>query len=199
MVDRKDILKEAVDRCMTEMYAKSQPSADWHEYLKKAECGEITKDDKIFDRHYLCEPQFRYILNKYKEMYRMNNEWKSNIDFLKDCLENGGYRDTFIERNGDKHRDAEKTPKLEELIGKINAEKVLSLIEDLEDFYHFDREESDFNFTICLGLPSPTSNAETVKEYWKSQGVDIEIDETELSDDDYWEIDKYGHILTDED
>jgi hypothetical protein len=41
----------------------------------------------------------------------------------------------------------------------------------------------------------PTSNPKTVIDYWKSQGVDITIDEKkDLTEDDYWELDMYGHI-----
>ena len=97
------------------------------------------------------------------------------------------------------HRDAEHTKPLEELIGKEHAEIVFDLIKAFKNFYRFDRDEETFSFHIALGA-SPTSNANTVKEYWKSQGVDIEIDEKEnLTEDDYWELDHYGHIIEEDD
>jgi hypothetical protein len=98
---------------------------------------------------------------------------------------------------GESVRTAEKTPSLEWVIGKENAQKVFDLIKDIKDFYKFDKDEAQFDFNVYLGC-SPTSNAETVKEYWKSQGIDIEIDTTELSEDQYWELDNYGHLLEEE-
>ena len=58
-----------------------------------------------------------------------------------------------------------------------------------KEFYHFDREETDFNYSVALGA-SPTSNKETVIEYWKSQGKDIEI--IERNPLLIWERDYYG-------
>lgn len=198
MLTRKDILCEAIDRCLTEMYEKAQPSANLHDYIEQKERGELDESiTPVHDRHYLSQNQFYYILNKYKEAFRCVNEWHSNMDFLLECLEKGGYRDKWIHNSNDPHdghRGVEETPTLETILGTEKAQEVINLIEDLRDFYHFDREEEKFNFNVALGC-SPTSNAQVVKDYWKSQGVDIEIDETELSEDDYWEIDEYGHIL----
>ena len=65
----------------------------------------------------------------------------------------------------------------------------------LLDFHNFDRLESQFRATVALGC-SPTSNPETVINYWKSQGIEIVIDEKKnLDKDDYWDIDYYGHIV----
>jgi len=200
MLTRDSIISEAIDRCLTEMYQKSQPSADWHEYVKLANEGKIKKDERIYERHYLCQSQFEYILDKYKEAFRCINEWKSDIDFLVKNLKEGGLKDIWINgKNGNPgYRSAEKTPTLDNLIGHENAEKVFNLINDIKNFYHFDRDEEKLGVNVALGC-SPTSNAKTVKEYWLSKGVDIQIDETELSKDDYWEIDRYGHILEEDD
>lgn len=200
MLNRQSIISEAIDRCLTEMYEKAQPSADWHEYLELAKQGKIGKDERVFERHYLSQTQFEYILDKYKKAYRCVNEWTSNIDFLVNCFKEGGLKDVWVEKDDQYsgYRSAEETPTLDNLIGKQNADKVYQLIKDLENFYHFDRDEEIFSVNVALGC-SPTSNAKTVKEYWASQGIDIEIDETPLSKDDYWEIDNYGHILEDED
>ena len=199
MLNRDTVISKAIDECLTEMYDKAQPSANYHDYVEKAKRGEITKNELIYERHYLNETQFNYIANKYKEAYRCINEWKSNIDFLVKCLKEGGYKDVWIkDEDGMGHRSGEKTPTLNEIVGEDKAIEVFKLIEDLKNFYRFDREEEVFSFNVYLGC-SPTSNAEKVKDYWKSQGIDIQIDETELSEDDYWEIDKYGHVLKDED
>jgi hypothetical protein len=65
----------------------------------------------------------------------------------------------------------------------------LNTITNCKEFYRFDREEADFSCSVALGA-SPTSNKETVIEYWKSQGKDIEI--IEPNPLLIWERDFYG-------
>lgn len=199
MLDKDTIMREAIDRCLSEMFEKAQPRANWHEYLEMVKRGEISKDERIYDRHYLSEVEFNYIANKYKKAYGFKRHWKDDCDWILHNLKEGGYRDAWIkDEDGDKHRESEKTKPLNELIGDESAEKVYQLIENFKDFYRFDREESVFDFNVYLGC-SPTSNAQTVIDYWKSIGVDIEIDEKkDLTEDDFWEIDMYGHKLEDE-
>ena len=200
MLDEKEIMQEAIDRCMREMYAKSQPVGDWDKYLEDAREGRIGKDERVYERHFLCHNQFLYILNKYKKAYGFLEHWTSDCDLLIRDLTEGGLKDIYVEgKNGyPGYRSAEKTPKLKDLIGEENSEKVINLIKDIRNFYRFDRNEETFSFNVSLGA-SPCSNAETVREYWKYQGIDVEIDETELSEDDYWEMDYYGHLLKEDD
>ena len=190
IINETSIMEEAINRCMSEMYEKAQPSASWNEYLEKAKNGEITKDDLIYERHFLPHKEFEYILNKYKKAYRFENKWRSNCDLILEDLEKGGLRDIYVtDKDGMGHRDAEHTKPLEELIGKEHAEIVFDLIKAFKNFYRFDRDEETFGFHIALGA-SPTSNPDTVKKYWKSQGIDIQIDEKEnFTESDYWEID----------
>lgn len=199
MIDKDTIMKKAIDDCLEEMFQKSQPKASYFDYVEKVKRGEISKEENIFEHHYLNKTQFDYIANKYKKAYRLERTWKPDIDFLLECLEKGGYRTVYkpLIEGGDPVRTAEKTLSLEWVIGKENAQKVFDLIKTFRDYYRFDRDEEVFDFNVYLGC-SPTSNAERVIEYWKSQGIDIEIDTTELSEDDYWEIDNFGHLLDEE-
>ena len=199
MLDRDKIIQEAIDRCLEEMYQKSQPKASYYDYVAKAKRGEISKDELIYERHYLNKKQFDYIRKKYIKAYRLQNEWRDNISFLIDNLKEGGYKTVYkpLIEGGEPCRTAEKMPPIQDIIGEENAKKLFEYTEELLNFYHFDREEEQFNIDICLGV-GPTSNPEMVKKYWKSQGIDIEIDETELTEDEYWEIDQYGHLLKEE-
>ena len=198
MLNRDKIISEAIDKCLEEMFQKSQPKGSYFEYIEKLNNGQIQKDEKVFERHYLNHTQFNYIRNKYKKAYRLQNEWKSNIDFLIQNLKEGGFKDVYKKHSdGTDYRTAEKMPPINKFIGKKNTEQLFDYINTIKDFYRFDHEEQIFDFNVCLGC-SPTSNPETVKEYWKSKGVDIEIDTTELSEDDYWELDEFGEILKEE-
>lgn len=196
MIDKDTIMKEAIDRCLEEMFQKSQPKASYYGYLEQLKKGQISKDDKIYDRHYLNETQFKYIAEKYKKAYRLKRTWIPNVDFVLSCLKEGGFKTIYepLVEGGEKVRSAKKMDPIAMIIGQENANKVIEYIKNLQDFYRFDRDEEQFDFNVYLGC-APTCNAETVKEYWKSQGIDIEIDTTELSEDDYWELDNYGHLL----
>ena len=200
MVDREEVLGTAVYECMKEMYAKSQPSADYDQLIQDYKDGKIGKDETIYDRYYLSAEEFKYIKEKYKKAYRINEEWKDNISVLEEYLINGGYKDKYIEEKEDEdgfvhpgYRSHEKVLPIKNLIYDILLEqcsdkdaetlsskisdKVMETIGYCKNFYRFDREESKFEFSICLGA-SPTSNAETVKKWWKeNKGVDIEIEE----------------------
>ena len=62
-------------------------------------------------------------------------------------------------------------------------------IKECKNYYRFDKTQEIFDYHICLGA-SPTSNKESVKKYWESQGKSIEIeDRNPLL---LWEMDYYG-------
>lgn len=198
MLDRSQVIKKAYTECMAEMYAKSQPPADYYQLLEDAKNGKIGKDEKVYEQHYLSYEEFMHIRDKYIKAYGLQATWKPNIEVLEDYLINGGTKDKYIEsrtdENGHYHpgyRDYEKVEPISTQIKEILKSEigegdvtdkicneitktVLNTIITCKEFYHFDREETDFNYSVALGA-SPTSNKETVIEYWKSQGKDIEI------------------------
>lgn len=207
MIDRDIILKKAVDECMEEMYSKAQPSVNFKELIQKVKSGEVedSRDNPVYDRHYLSMEEFEYIRNKYAEAYGLKSHWIPNIELLKNYLKEGGTKDKYIpetmEENGFVHpgyRSYEKVKPLKEQLKEyISDEETLNKIVDVifntigecKNFYSFDRELSDFNVSIALGA-SPTSNKETVKKYWESQGKSINIiDKNPLL---LWEMDYYG-------
>jgi hypothetical protein len=217
MKTREDIIKEAIHECFKEMYAKAQPSIDYDELLEKFRNGEITEgkgETPIHDRYYLSMDEFTYIRDKYLNIYRMNNLWKSNVNFLRDNLTNGSHKDVYIpertDENGDWHpgyRSSEEVPNLKDQFRNILNDKfklgdvlrepiaeelynaVIETIDNCRDFYRFDREEEQFGYATALGA-SPCSNKKTVIDYWKSQGVELKIeDRNPLL---LWEMDYYG-------
>ena len=62
-------------------------------------------------------------------------------------------------------------------------------MENCKNYYRYDREESNFSARVALGC-SPTSNQKTVIDYWKKQGVDVEI--VERNPRLLWDMDYYG-------
>ena len=224
MIDRNKILDEAFERCMEEMYLRSQPSASYKELVEGVKNGTIedSKANPIYNRYYLSHEEFKYVLDKYIKAYRIQEEWHSNIELLEKYLNGGGTKDKWIpervDEDGFKHpgyRGYEAVPPiktqisevLKKYVGETNCEEVrdeitnsiMNTIINCKEFYRFDREESSFSASIALGA-SPTSNPDSVKEYWKSQGVDIEIEERNpllFWERDYYE-DEFEEVMLDE-
>lgn len=216
-IDRESVLLQAVKDCYREMFAKAQPSADWDNLIQEYKEGKIDeeKDGPVYDRHYLSYREYVYIIDKYIEAYKIKSEWNNNIDLLKEYLMEGGSKDKYIkehtDENGDYHpgyRGYEKVAPMVEYIEKIiydeydgNSEiaaavaqnvtnKVMELINTCQDFYRFNMDECKFRNTLAMGA-TPTSNAETVKKWWKDHyDVDIEIEERNPLL--LWEYDNYG-------
>ena len=213
MLNRRKILDEAYERCMEEMYLKAQPSASYKELVEGVKNGTIidNSENPLYDRYYLSYDEFKYILDKYIKAYRIQEEWHDNIELLEKYLNEGGTKDKYIkaytDEDGNYHpgyRGYETVPPIKKqitelLMHNINGEyvelgdKITEIVMDnircCKEFYRFNREESSFSASIALGA-SPTSNPDTVKEYWKSQGVDIEIEERNPIL--FWERDYYG-------
>lgn len=200
-LDREQVIHKAYDECMVELYKKAQPSADFHEYVRKIKAKEITKDDQvenpIYTRHYLSEEETQYIIKKYCDAYRLNNEFDDACDLLINDAQHPYMIDKFVESytddNGDFHpgcRDYEEIPpiskqinnELKKYFGEDINNDVSTAIEQIfinfinsrKNFYHFDCEAERFKASLVLG-PSPTSNKEMVMEYWEKQGQPIEI------------------------
>lgn len=212
MLVRRTIIEKAYHDCMKEMYEKAQPSCDYDQLLKDAEEGKIGKYERVYERYYLSKEEFDYILDKYIKAYGLEATWKPNIEILEEYLEKGGTKDKWIPDRVDEYgfrhpgyRGYEKVLPIREQIdfiikehfGNIESEEltnkltkmIFNNIKDCKEFYRFDREESDFSCAVALGA-SPTSNPKTVIEYWKSQGIDIEIEERNPLL--FWEKDNYG-------
>lgn len=210
MLDRKEILERAYHECMAEMYAKSQPSADYNQLLEDAKNGKIGKDERVYERYYLSHEEFKHILGKYKEAYNIKSHWIDDIEVLERYIKEGGSKDKYIEAHTDEkgnyhpgYRSYEKVKPIKEQLSDVLEEyslynenmhnklydTVTNIIDTCKNFYRFDREESSFDCSIALG-PSPNSCAEAVIQYWAHQGVDIKIEERNPLL--LWDMDYYG-------
>ena len=184
ILSRKKVLEKAYDDCMAELYRKSQPSADINEYIEKIKSGELPKDTRVYERHYISKEELEYIVDKYMKAYNIDTPWKDHCNVIRDYFTNGGLKDGYRKEYTDKHgnyhpgyRTAEKVPKLHDIIlnvlngDKEKTQKVYdAVMEDFEDcasFYMFDHEASSFKGGIYLGA-SPTTNKKDVEEYWAS-------------------------------
>ena len=202
MISRKEILDNAVHDCYKEMYAKAQPSADWDKILQEYKDGTRSKDERVYEQHYLSQEEFSYIVNKYIDAYNIQSHWRDNIELLEKYLNKGGSKDKYIDPvyndvgdmvspgyRGYEDVDPIKNQILKE-VSKIICDDplansltdnivniVMNTINECKNFYKFDREESSFRMSTALGA-SPSSNANEVRQYWKDKtGEDIVIEE----------------------
>ncbi|MBR5298530.1 MAG: hypothetical protein IKU29_11795 [Parabacteroides sp.] len=205
MLDRDTIFERAYLECMTEMYEKAQPKANFIELRQKVKDGlmEDSPENPIYNRHYLSHEEFIYILNKYTDAYRFTAHFKDNMDVVRDYFTGKGMKDIWVKEGESGYRSCAQVPHIKNTFSKILNEngitdtklanklsnEVLQYIENCKNFYNFDYKETSFQSSIALGC-SPTSNPQTVIEYWKQQGVDITINER--NPNLLWDMDYYG-------
>ena len=204
IINRDEIIKNAIHDCYVELYAKAQPMADYDNLVAEMKAGKIDekKDGPVYERHYISQEELDYIVNKYIDAYRMTEHWISDIETLEEYLINGGYKnayvDEFTDDNGNHHsgyRSYEHVVPIKKQISNIVEQyndgeyntntqliedltnKVMETIKSCKDFYRFDREANDFKTAIYLGA-SPCTDIKGVKEWWKNNyNIDIEIEE----------------------
>lgn len=174
-ITRDKVIAEACTNMIKEMYRRAQPSVDimlYEECYKKG----ILDPNKDFceNWHYLPAQVQRQIVEDYLEAYGANDWLKRACEFLMRCFIEGGHRTVYkdIFGTGEKVRTGEETEKLDELIGKENAEKVYKLMEDFMGFYRTNMDEHAIRGAI---FKCPSSNPETVIEKW---GPDFKIDDS---------------------
>ena len=199
--DRRDMIEKAIIDCLDEMYRKSQPSITWDEIQEQAK---ENPERRIWQEHYLSTKQYEEIQDKYMDMYRIGNEWDSNISLVEEYLTKGGTKDKYIpdtiDEDGFKHpgyRGYEKVAPIANQIEAILLEQlepgsrtetlknnivdaVMNTIGYCKEFYCFNREEVGFRFNISNY--SPNSNIEAVREIYKD--TDIVINE-DIDDEEY--------------
>ena len=193
MLDRDAIIKRAIDECYAELYMNAQPKVDFKQLVEDAKAGKIDESETpVYNRYYLSHDEFKYITEKYINAYGLKETWTSNVDVVKEYLEKGGSKDKYIEEFIDEHgnyhpgyRSYEDVPPIKESIKEIIAHG------DNQEYFsaEFDHDGSSFMYNVALG-PSPTSNKQTVIDYWKKQGVNVKI--TDKNPLLLWELDNYG-------
>lgn len=174
MIKREDILNEAVDRCLTEMYKRAQPSISWKKIKELTERGVYNVGNQFIDQHYLSKEEYTDIINEYIAAYDLHNPFKENCDTVSKYLKDGGRRDVIIrEDNLPPRREIEDTPKLSDAIGDENAQVVLDLVDACRNYFRGEGSETGFRFNVMNY--SPSSNKEAVQAFWKAKGKKIKI------------------------
>lgn len=198
-MNRSEILERAVNECLEEMYNRAQPSVSFNKIVEDCKNGVYNKNEAVYERYYLSAEEYKEILENYIEAYKIHDDFQENCDIVYKYLAEGGLKDSWVpgkvDENGFKHsgyRSYENTPKITDIMAEDDAKKCLDLINECKKFYCFNREENNFHWTIMNY--SPSSNKESVREYWKTNGVDIKFKKRVYNE----EIDDYEYIDDDE-
>lgn len=166
---RKELFDQIIRDCLNEIYMAAQPSITFDELEILAS---RMPDQNLIYKFYISEEELKDIKESYIYAYNIRESWNDNVDLVLDYLINGGTKDSYVTSSeGYLYRGYEKTPKLADVIGDTNAQKVVELIKTCQDFYKFDVELNKFEFNISNYCPC--SDYEQVKEYWAKYGVKI--------------------------
>jgi hypothetical protein len=209
VLTKRDVLSDAVWKCVEEMYRFAQPPV----MDLKLAIEEFSKDDKetqrkypFYSRYYLSQENYNEIKDMYMDAYSIVNPFKDHMDTAIEYLRDGGTKDKWIEGYTDKdgfktpgHRGYEKVPSIKDqirdILGDTNDElvdklttAVLDTLTECKNFYNYNRHECAF--IMGVGDISPTSNKDSVIEYWKYKGYDIEIKDRKYRDDEEEDIEE---------
>lgn len=203
---RRKHLWKGVEECLDKMYRTSQPSISWVELCEKAKRDKENGEEHFYWReHYLSKEEQDEIYNEYADAYRAVNEWISNCDLVIKYLDEGGTKDKWIERDGDKpgyrgYEDVAPISKqiqaiIKEEIGNDNIECtnkivdcVLNTIKTCRNYYRFDRDAELFSFNV--NMYAPDTNIQSVREFHEKNNTGIVIRERKLNED----TDEYEYI-----
>lgn len=201
MITRDDILNQAYQECIVELFKWSQPSIDINELIKNGykDDGEIP----LYRQHYLSQSNFRIIQDRYMSAYGIIDTWDETFDTIKNQLLNGGIEDDYKKGTLEKpaYRDYKKVLPLKEVISNPkDIDTVIEYIEKCQNFFKGHCMETNrFNMSTCLGC-SPTTNPKEVEIYWQHNGrPDFKIKEFNVDDVIYGGInDEYVDISEEE-
>lgn len=178
LITRKDILCEAIEKCLIELYNYAQPTVDFKQILKDISSGKFKDSDKdpFYSHYYLSHENFKYIYDVFVKAYKINSEWKDYIEIIEKFFDNEGVIRVYKSSSDGvtSHKEYKRLDSIALQIGNENYEIVKDRLEKCKDFYNFNYELNSFGMAVALGC-SPSSNKEEVINYWKSQGKDIEI------------------------
>lgn len=182
IISRKEVLKKAVEECMTEFYKYAQPAGGYQEFKDILEHKyEDSREDPLYERYYLSKENLKYIIDMFCDAYNIKDRWNNNMDLLLHNLKEGGFDNDYIKDKNHPYgfRTFKVVPPLKDITPDF--QKVIDIIENYKNYYKFDREECSFKYSVLLGA-SPTSNKQAVIDYWKKKGVNIDINDFNIED-----------------
>lgn len=203
--NRRDVLTEAIMETLNYVYSISypKPTMSFEDmcteiHNKAVEQGkgndvnfrvEYGKYMWPCDFFYIPHKVLKEVWDSFKEAYNIKAEWDENMELLIDFLFNKpGLKEVYSPTewsNGENVRHSIDQVLVEEIIGKENAEKLKTLLEDYKHTYKYGQPELN-SFAMAF-LSTPSSNKDRVIDAWKELDKNITI-----PDDNYW-MDEYEY------
>lgn len=185
MINRDEILGEAIHKCLVEMYKWAQPSINIDELIKTG--FKDDRDNPLYNRHYLSQHNFKFIRDNYMSAYGITDDWDDTFEILIRQLLEGGIEDDYKPATEDRpaYRDYKKVAPLKDILtcpGEVNT--IIDYIKKCQNFFKGHCQEvNQFSCTMALGVGSPNSSAESVEKYWQANGrPDFKIKEYKIED-----------------
>lgn len=180
-----EVMLSAIEDTLEEMYQHSYPKVSWKQRMQELKEGKDV-DKNLILHHYLPDQLYKEILEMAKTNYSYESFFRDYRDHLIDFLTKGGYAKDMVNRGKDNYCDY--SPIKEQMDEKSYAvlEKYL---EAYKNTFRFDWKRDSFDFSVMNY--SPCICRERVIEYWKSQGVDLEIPSDEKIIAQYWGDDEW--------
>lgn len=145
MKTRQEMLEEAFDECIKEMYLNADPPVDIKELIDSG-----FKDDEknpLRSKHLIDADIQEDILESTMYVYGIRDDFHNHLDLIKqDLLKGPNIRKSKYEY--------EQLEPLEEVIGKDNCGIVMDYLKTISEYYRRDHEASSFKFSVLFG-PSP--------------------------------------------
>lgn len=212
MITRRDVLSQAVDACMKELYSYAYPHIEWDDFLLENKIYNANKKEgpAPFEFYYLPKEIMKDICDSYIFAYQIDSQQEllNTISILKDYCENpivDKHISEYTDENGDYHpgyRDYDHPDNLEKEIYKYldsnftgaefeNAEilqdKFFEFLDMAGNFYKWNADLNSFNMSIYLGASPNTSKEEVIENWKKYRNKDIEIDDEQIKKEYYGE------------
>ena len=167
MITRRDVLADAIDKCIRELYSLAQPEVNYDDFIeenkiyleKEKEYYSLPKDNrpsyheymgpKPYEFYYLPREVFKEIADSYVEAYKLDGkqELLDTIQILKKYCEEP-IVDKWIEGNDDEpgHREYEYSDNLEKELDRMIRPYTTNIFGiDLQDkFFEFLDMAGDF-------------------------------------------------------
>ena len=176
-----EVMAQAIEDTLEEMYQYSYPKISWKQRNQELKDGkDIDKD--LIHHHYIPQKLYEDILEMAKSNYGYEPLFQDYTEHFADFILKGGHAKDIDKGGKDDYKDYQS---IKEEIGEEAFAILEKRIEAYKRTYRFDRKRRSFAFTVMNY--SPCTNKQVVLDYWKSQGVDLEIPDDDKIISRYWD------------
>jgi hypothetical protein len=179
-----EVMREAIEDTLEEMYQYSYPKISWKQRNQELKDGkDIDKD--LISHHYIPQRLYEDILEMAKSNYSYEPFFQDYTEHFADFILKGGHAKDIDKGGKDDYKDYQS---IKEEIGEEAFAILEKRIEAYKRTYRFDHRRWSFAFTVMNY--SPCTNRQAVIDYWKSQGVDLQMPDDDKIISNYWDGDE---------